>query len=82
MRSKRNWKMLSKEELFAMTSEQVFQAILNGKISFEQFDNWRQNLVEENREEAYNNGYDSGYDTGHDSGYESAQEYYGDGPSS
>lgn len=53
--------MLNKFELFAMSAEQVFQAILNGKISFEQFDDWRQNLVEENREEAYNIGYDSGY---------------------
>lgn len=62
--------MLSKEELYKMTSEQVYEAILSGKIDSVQFDLWVVNLLYENRDEAYNNG------------YESAQEYYGDGPSS
>lgn len=66
--------MLSKEELYKMTSEQVYEAILSGKIDSGQFDLWVVNLLYENRDEAYNNGYDSGY--------ESAQEIYGDGPSS
>lgn len=73
--------MLNQAELLEMSSEQVYQAILNGQISFEQFVAWRQNMVEENRIEAYNNGYDDGHHDGFDSGYESAQEAYGDGPS-
>ena len=74
--------MMSKEELFELTSDKVYEAILNGKISLEQFDDWHQRVIEENRMEAYDNGYQSGHSAGYDSGYESAQEYYGDGPSS
>jgi hypothetical protein len=55
--------MLSKEELYKMTSEQVYEAILSGKIDSVQFDLWVVNLLYENRDEAYNNGYDSGYES-------------------
>lgn len=74
--------MLNKFELFAMDSKQVFEAILNGKISFEQFDDWHQRVIEDHRSDAYDMGHDDGHRIGYDTGYESAQEAYGDGPSS
>jgi hypothetical protein len=55
--------MFSKEELYKMTSEQVYEAILNGKIDAVQFDLWVVELLYINRDEAYNNGYDSGYES-------------------
>lgn len=53
--------MMSKEELFELTSDKVYEAILNGKISLEQFQDWLEEKSFENRRGSYHDGYEDGY---------------------
>lgn len=61
---------MSYHKLYDMTSNQVFKAILEGKMAQEDFVAWLEWIEEDSR------------DIGFDKGYEAAQEDYGDGPSS
>jgi len=65
--------MFNSQELYSMSYARIYQAILNGQISLEQFEDYATEI----RREAYNDGRSEGFDAG----YESAQESYGDGPS-
>lgn len=53
--------MLSKEEYLAMSLEQVYEAMLNGKLSVEQFREWIEEDFHRHREEGYNLGYKDGH---------------------
>lgn len=55
--------------LLALPYAKVYDAILSGNVTSEDFEEW----IDEVR--------CSGYESGYNVGYESAQESYGDGPS-
>jgi flagellar biosynthesis/type III secretory pathway protein FliH len=66
--------MMSKEELFELTSDKVYEAILNGKISLEQFQEWITEDIVRNRRASYEQGYSDGMTEGHRAGYEDGYE--------